>query len=95
MVDCYSDETTVNDYSFIDTLANDPTVVICLSSTSRNAMQSVRRMFTELMNRNINNPVVLITDSGWQTPMNTLFTLRLKQALLVPWKEWWWYLPWL
>ena len=31
-------------------------------------MQSVRRMFTELMNRDIKNPVVLITDSNWQTP---------------------------
>jgi (E)-4-hydroxy-3-methylbut-2-enyl-diphosphate synthase len=43
-------------------------VVLCLSSTNFNAMQSVRRMFTELMNRGIKNPVVLITDSNWQTP---------------------------
>ena len=83
MVDCYSDETTVNDYSFIDTLANDPTVVICLSSTSRNAMQSVRRMFTELMNRNINNPVVLITDSGWQTPDEHLIHFAAETGALL------------
>ena len=31
-------------------------------------MQSVRRMFAELISRNIKNPVVLITDSKWQTP---------------------------
>jgi (E)-4-hydroxy-3-methylbut-2-enyl-diphosphate synthase len=68
MVDCYSDETSVNDYPYLDELANEPTVVICLSSTRMNAMQSVRRMFIELMNRGIKNPVVLITDSGWQTP---------------------------
>lgn len=68
MLDCYNDATTINDYSFLEKLANDPTVVICLSSTNTNAMQSVRRMFIELMNRNIKNPVVLITDSGWQTP---------------------------
>jgi (E)-4-hydroxy-3-methylbut-2-enyl-diphosphate synthase len=68
MVDCYSDATTINDYSYLDKLANDSTVVICLSSTNKNAMQSVRRMFVELMNKNIKNPVVLITDSGWQTP---------------------------
>lgn len=30
-------------------------------------MQSVRRMLIELMNRNIKNPVVLMTDSNWQT----------------------------
>lgn len=68
MVDCYSDETAVNDYVFMDELANNPTVVICLSSTCSNAMQSVRRMFVELMNRSIKNPVVLITDSDSQTP---------------------------
>ncbi|MBI5857903.1 MAG: (E)-4-hydroxy-3-methylbut-2-enyl-diphosphate synthase [Sphingobacteriales bacterium] len=68
MIDCYSDETAVNDYTYLDDIANDPTIVLCLSSTRKNAMQSVRRMFVELMNRNINNPVVLITDSNWQTP---------------------------
>ncbi|HWR33836.1 MAG TPA: (E)-4-hydroxy-3-methylbut-2-enyl-diphosphate synthase [Chitinophagaceae bacterium] len=68
MVDCYSDTTSLNDYSYLDKIANDSTVVICLSSTNTNAMQSVRRMFIELMNRQIKNPVVLITDSGWQTP---------------------------
>ena len=68
MVDCYSDETAVNDYAYLDQLGNDPTVVICLSSTRLNAMQSVRRMFVEFMNKGIMNPVVLITDSNWQSP---------------------------
>ncbi|MFY7839875.1 MAG: (E)-4-hydroxy-3-methylbut-2-enyl-diphosphate synthase [Lacibacter sp.] len=67
MIDCYNDEETVNDYTHLDQLANDPTVVLCLSSTNKNAMQSVRRMFIELMNRKIQNPVVLITDSNWST----------------------------
>ncbi|HQV59361.1 MAG TPA: (E)-4-hydroxy-3-methylbut-2-enyl-diphosphate synthase [Chitinophagaceae bacterium] len=68
MQDCYSDSTPVNDYTFLDKMSNDPTVVICLSSTNTNAMQSVRRMFIELQNNSIRNPVVLITDSNWQTP---------------------------
>jgi (E)-4-hydroxy-3-methylbut-2-enyl-diphosphate synthase len=68
MIDCFNDDTPVNDFSYLDQLANDETVVLALSSTNPNAMQSVRRMFAELMNREINNPVVLITDSGWQTP---------------------------
>ena len=68
MIDCYSDATTINDYSYLDELANDSTVVICLSSTNTNAMQSVRRMFAALISREIKNPVVLITDSSWQTP---------------------------
>ena len=66
MIDCYSDGT--NNYANLDKLANDPSVVICLSSTNKNAMQSVRRMFAELIKRNIKNPVIIITDSSWQTP---------------------------
>ena len=66
MIDCYSDD--VDSAVHLDKLANDSLVVICLSSTNSNAMQSVRRMFAELVSRNIKNPVVLITDSKWQTP---------------------------
>lgn len=67
MVDCFSDETTINDYTYLDELANDKTVVLCVSSTNPHAMPAVRRMFMELMNRKIQNPVILITDSNWQT----------------------------
>ncbi|MFZ4058813.1 MAG: (E)-4-hydroxy-3-methylbut-2-enyl-diphosphate synthase [Ferruginibacter sp.] len=68
MLDCFSDETPINDFTYVDELANDPTVVLCLSSTSSIAMPAVRRMFIELMHRKINNPVILMTDSHWQTP---------------------------
>ncbi|HMO31546.1 MAG TPA: (E)-4-hydroxy-3-methylbut-2-enyl-diphosphate synthase [Lacibacter sp.] len=67
MVDCFNDETPLNDYTYFDQLGNDPAVVLCLSSTNRNAMQSVRRMFIELLQRGIRNPVVLMTDSYWNT----------------------------
>ncbi len=62
MVDCYSNG-TIPDEKMLETLAADPTVVICLSSTNSNAMQSVRRMFIELMRKDIRNPVVIIVDS--------------------------------
>jgi len=68
MIDCFNDLTPVNDFSFLDDLGNDPTVVLCLSSTNLNALQSVRRMFMELGNRGLRNPVILMTDSHWQTP---------------------------
>ncbi|MBL7741436.1 MAG: (E)-4-hydroxy-3-methylbut-2-enyl-diphosphate synthase [Chitinophagaceae bacterium] len=64
MVDCYSDAAGI---PYLDELANDPSVVICLSSTHAHTMPAVRRMFVELMNRNIKNPVILITDSHYQT----------------------------
>ena len=65
MIDCFNDG--ADSFSYLDQLANDPAVVICLSSTNKNAMQSVRRMYVELMNREIKNPVINITDSNWQT----------------------------
>ena len=67
MIDCFSDDTAINDYTYLDELGNDETVVLCLSSTNIQAMHAVRRMFLELMNRTIKNPVVLITDSNWST----------------------------
>lgn len=67
MLDCFSDETTINDFSYLDELANDPTVVLCLSSTQQHAMPAVRRMMMELMQRKIKNPVILNVDSHWQT----------------------------
>jgi (E)-4-hydroxy-3-methylbut-2-enyl-diphosphate synthase len=65
MIDCFNDG--ADSFTYLDQLANDPTVVICLSSTNRNAMQSLRRMYAELVNRGIKNPVINITDSHWQT----------------------------
>jgi (E)-4-hydroxy-3-methylbut-2-enyl-diphosphate synthase len=67
MIDCFSDNTTINDYTFLEDLANDPKVVFCLNSKNVLAMQSVRRMILELMNRSIKNPIVFITDSSWAT----------------------------
>jgi (E)-4-hydroxy-3-methylbut-2-enyl-diphosphate synthase len=67
MVDCFSDETSINDFTYVDELGNDKTVVFCLSSLNKHAMPAVRRMFLELMNRNIQNPAIIICDSYWQT----------------------------
>jgi 1-hydroxy-2-methyl-2-(E)-butenyl 4-diphosphate synthase len=66
MIDCFSGETS-KDFESLGQLANDSSAVLCLSSTNKNAMQSVRRMFVELMNRGIANPVILVVDSNWQT----------------------------
>jgi (E)-4-hydroxy-3-methylbut-2-enyl-diphosphate synthase len=67
MVDCFSEEKLLNDFSNLDALANDRSVVICLSSQNAHAMPAVRRMFVELEARNIQNPAVIICDSNWQT----------------------------
>jgi (E)-4-hydroxy-3-methylbut-2-enyl-diphosphate synthase len=67
MVDCFNDATPVNDFTWLEELARDTTVVLCLSSMNKNAMQSVRRMMMELELRKIQLPVILITDSYWST----------------------------
>ncbi len=67
MLDCFSEETPLNGFTFLDELANDKSVVLCLSSKNSHTMPAVRRMFIELLNRKINNPVVLITDSNWES----------------------------
>ena len=67
MIACFNDQTPVNDFTYLDELANDPTVVLCLSSTNKYAVHAVRRMMAELMIRKINNPVLFITDSHWTT----------------------------
>ncbi len=67
MVDCSNDNILLNDFTWLDELAADRSVVLCLSSTNRNAMQSVRRMMMELLARKIQNPVIFITDSKWNT----------------------------
>lgn len=83
MVDCYSDETPLNDYTSLDNIANDPSVVLCLSSTNTNAMQSVRRMFVELDKREISNPVILVTDSPAQTPDEHLIHFAAETGALL------------
>jgi (E)-4-hydroxy-3-methylbut-2-enyl-diphosphate synthase len=67
MLDCFNDETPINDFTFLDELAKNPSIVICLSSTNKNAMQSIRRMCIELIQRKIENPIILTIDSHWQT----------------------------
>ena len=67
MMDCFSDETPINDFTHLDAVANDPTVILCLSSKHKNAMPAVRRMFMALQEKQINNPVVITIDSYWDT----------------------------
>lgn len=66
MVDCFTEHAS-KDFFGLEQMGRDKTVVLCLSSQRPHAMPAVRRMFVELMERRIKNPVVLIVDSGWQT----------------------------
>jgi (E)-4-hydroxy-3-methylbut-2-enyl-diphosphate synthase len=67
MMDCFSDETPINDFTHLDVVANDPTAILCLSSKHKHAMPAMRRMFMALQEKQINNPVVITIDSDWNT----------------------------
>lgn len=64
MMDCFSES---NAKIIFDTIANKHNVVLCFSSTNQHTMPSTRRMFVELENKKIQNPVVLICDSQWNS----------------------------
>jgi (E)-4-hydroxy-3-methylbut-2-enyl-diphosphate synthase len=63
-LDAYSANVSIADEQLL-TLAKDPTVVFCISSTVQFAMSAVRRMMIRLMDLNISTPVILVTDSNW------------------------------
>jgi (E)-4-hydroxy-3-methylbut-2-enyl-diphosphate synthase len=85
MVDCYSEnhDGLFAQIEMIQQAATDQSVVFCLSSKNRNAMQSVRRMFIELTNLGIRNPVVLVTDSGMHTPDEHLIHFATETGALL------------
>ncbi len=82
MVDCFS-ETSNDPFLHIDALGKDKTVVFCLSSQHPYALSAVRRMFIELMERKIKNPVVLIVDSNWQTLDEHLIHFAIEAGALL------------
>jgi (E)-4-hydroxy-3-methylbut-2-enyl-diphosphate synthase len=81
MMDCYSDDKTSSHLELVQHL--DPTVVLCLSSKNDNAMQSIRRVFIELMERKIQNPVLIISDSNGHTPDEHLVKLATDTGALL------------
>ena len=65
-VDCYGSKNGIRDEQLVS-ISKDPTVVFCLSSTLSHAMPAVRRMMMRMMELKIQSPVILITDSAWQS----------------------------
>ncbi|WP_114792232.1 (E)-4-hydroxy-3-methylbut-2-enyl-diphosphate synthase [Niabella yanshanensis] len=61
MIDCPQEE------QYLQRAAQKQNVVLCLSSTQKNAMQTVRATCIKLQQEHITAPIVLITDSNWST----------------------------
>jgi (E)-4-hydroxy-3-methylbut-2-enyl-diphosphate synthase len=83
MLDCYSrDDPSFDKKLFFEKIKHDNNAVICLSSTNRNAMQSIRRMFIELEENAIKNPVVIICDSEDVTMDESLIHFSIETGAL-------------
>lgn len=54
------------DLDTLKELGADPTVVFCLQSERKNAMQAIRRMVIELAQHKIDRPVILNINSDWE-----------------------------
>ncbi|MFM8963965.1 MAG: flavodoxin-dependent (E)-4-hydroxy-3-methylbut-2-enyl-diphosphate synthase, partial [Sphingomonadales bacterium] len=64
-------------------IAKDPTVVLCLSSRCNNAMQAVRRMAIKLMQLDIRQSIILVTDSQWETTDEHLIHFAIETGALL------------
>ncbi len=66
-----------------DGMGAEKAVVLCLSSTNKNAVQSIRRMFFELKEREIKNPVVIITDGSHESMDENLIHFAVEAGALL------------
>jgi len=84
MIDCYSkNNSSQNLDKIFSKLSKDKTAVICLSSSNKNALQSIRRMFVELMNNKIKNPGIIICDSTDSTTDESLIHYAIETGGLL------------
>lgn len=81
-IDCYSDLSPIADELLLQ-IAKDPSVVLCLSSQCNNAMQAVRRMAIKLMQLDIRQPIILVTDSEWKTTDEHLIHFAIETGALL------------
>ncbi|MEY3113954.1 MAG: (E)-4-hydroxy-3-methylbut-2-enyl-diphosphate synthase, partial [Bacteroidota bacterium] len=81
-IDCYSDLSPIADELLLQ-IAKDDSVVFCLSSRCNNAMQAVRRMAIKLMQLDIRQPIILLTDSQWKTTDEHLIHFAIETGALL------------
>ncbi len=84
MLDCYSvNYPSFNKNIFFEKIKLDDTAVLCLSSTNKNAMQSIRRMVIELQENDIKNPIVFICNSNDDTMDESLIHYATETGALL------------
>ena len=84
MLDCYNGGIADQDINrILAKLKTDKTAVICLSSPNKNGVQSIRRMFVELIKHDIKNPAIIICDSTHATMDESLIHYAVEAGALL------------
>ncbi|HEY5371682.1 MAG TPA: (E)-4-hydroxy-3-methylbut-2-enyl-diphosphate synthase [Hanamia sp.] len=83
MLDCYSKNYPEFDKEkLLEKIKNNHTAVVCLSSENKNSVQSIRRMFLELNEREIKNPAIILCDSNKETIDESLIHYAIETGSL-------------
>jgi (E)-4-hydroxy-3-methylbut-2-enyl-diphosphate synthase len=65
-VDCFDTKNGIREDQLLE-IAKDSSVVFCLNSAIAHAMPAVRRMVIRFMELKIKNPIILMTQSAWNS----------------------------
>ena len=84
MIDCYNGGTVDQEIDkILAKIKKDKTAVICLSSPNSNSMQSIRRMYVELVKNDVKNPAIVICDSSHVTTEESLIHYAVETGALL------------
>jgi (E)-4-hydroxy-3-methylbut-2-enyl-diphosphate synthase len=78
----WADRNTAHFTRFLELIRNDQTVILCLRSSADNSVQSIRRTYNELIDRDIHNPVINLIDSYWPTEEEQLIHFATESGAL-------------
>jgi (E)-4-hydroxy-3-methylbut-2-enyl-diphosphate synthase len=83
-LDCYSDNRLKFDKEkFFEKIKSNENIVLWLSSQNKNAVQSIRRMFGELSERNIKNPAIIFCNSNKDSMDESLVHFAIETGALL------------
>ncbi|MCX8481455.1 MAG: (E)-4-hydroxy-3-methylbut-2-enyl-diphosphate synthase, partial [Sediminibacterium sp.] len=82
MLDCFSNNINF-DINDLDEIKEQKNIVLCLSSTNKNAMASIRRMIVALIEKNIEAPIIITIDSKYTTADEQLIDFATEAGALL------------
>jgi (E)-4-hydroxy-3-methylbut-2-enyl-diphosphate synthase len=83
MLDCYSgNHPSFDKEKLFAKISHDYTAVLCLSTTNKNAVQSIRRKFLELNELGIKNPAIIICNSNKESMDESLIHYAIEAGAL-------------